>query len=120
METYKIISNPMEVATHIGIDESGKVTMKVRVIHDISFPSFVWWKSVNSRTIEHSLEPIMFGLSLSFELFITMYTCVQNFLGKSSGLQTKIQNQLSEGSIWMGIQASNQQSELKLMDHGFF
>ena len=64
LETPKIILNPMGVATHIGIDESGRFTPKDRVTHDLSFPGLSSGESVNSRTIEDNLEPIMFGFTL--------------------------------------------------------
>ena len=60
----KLILKPMLTATHIGIDEAGKFTLKVRVAHDFSFPGFISGESVDSRTIEDNLEPIMFGFSL--------------------------------------------------------
>ena len=64
LETPKIILNPMGVATRIGIDESGRFTPKDRVTHDLSFPGLSSGESVNSRTIEDNLEPIMFGFTL--------------------------------------------------------
>ena len=57
-----LVLNPMGVAAHLGITESGKFVTKNRVTHDLSFPGKFSGKSVNSRVKSKSLEPCMFSL----------------------------------------------------------
>ena len=56
-----LILNPMGVATHVGISETGKFVPKKRLTHDLSFPGAVSGLSVNSRVDVSKLEPCMFS-----------------------------------------------------------
>ena len=55
---------PLGVAKHLGIQRDGTFAPKARVTHDLSFPGMVSDKSINSRVVEESLEPCMFGYTL--------------------------------------------------------
>ena len=59
-----LVLSPMGVAEHLGIQEDGSFSMKKRVTHDLSFPGEASEHSINSRVIEDSLEPCMFGHAL--------------------------------------------------------
>ena len=63
-EIPNIVLSPMGVAVHMGIQEDGSFAPKHRVTHDLSFPGGYSDQSINSRVIEYSLEPCMFGHAL--------------------------------------------------------
>ena len=56
-----LILSPMGVAEQLGVSETGEFVPKQRVTHDLSFPGIKSGHSVNSRVIDESLEPCMFG-----------------------------------------------------------
>ena len=59
------VLNPMGVATHLGVIESGNFQWKHRVTHELSFPGEFSGKSVNSRVDKALLEPCMFSFVFS-------------------------------------------------------
>ena len=60
-EVPGLILNPMGVATHLGVTDTGEFVPKNRVTHDLSFPGKISGSSVNSRVRTSSLEPCMFA-----------------------------------------------------------
>ena len=56
--------SPMGVAEHLGVQEDGTFAPKMRVTHDLSFPGAASDQSINSRVVEDTLEPCMFGHAL--------------------------------------------------------
>ena len=61
----ELVLNPMGVATHLGVTETGNFAEKNRVTHDLSFPGKISKKSVNSRVKFDQLEPCMFSFVFS-------------------------------------------------------
>ena len=61
----ELVLNPMGVAAHLGITETGNFEIKNRVTHDLSFPGKFSGESVNSRVKKHELEPCMFSFVFS-------------------------------------------------------
>ena len=59
-----LVISPMGVATHIGVQSDGSFAPKSRVTHDLSYPGEFSDQSINSRVIDSSLEPCMFGHAL--------------------------------------------------------
>ena len=56
-----LILNPMGVATHVGITDTGEFLPKQRLTHDLSFPGAYSSQSINSRIYTSKLEPCMFS-----------------------------------------------------------
>ena len=65
MNIPNLVISPLGVAEHIGITSTGAFALKPRLTHDLSFPGMHSETSINSRSIEESLEPCMFGHALS-------------------------------------------------------
>ena len=63
-EIPELVISPMGVATHIGVQSDGSFAPKPRVTHDLSFPGKHSDESINSRVMEESLQPCMFGHAL--------------------------------------------------------
>ena len=59
-----LVISPMGVATHIGVQSDGSFAPKPRVTHDLSFPGKYSEQSINSRVLEDTLQPCMFGHAL--------------------------------------------------------
>ena len=64
IKTPDLVISPMGVVEQLGISPSGDFVPKRRITHDLSFPVAVSGKSINSRVIEESLEPCMFGYTI--------------------------------------------------------
>ena len=56
-----LVLNPMGVATHVGITDTGEFLPKQRLTHDLSFPGAYSSQSINSRIYTSKLEPCMFS-----------------------------------------------------------
>ena len=61
----EIVLNSMDVATHVGVTESGHFEWKHRMTHDLSLPGGSSGESVNSRVNKASLKPCMFSFVFS-------------------------------------------------------
>ena len=60
-----LVLSPMGVTEALGISANGEFVPKKRITHDLSFQGCHSQESTNSRIIDESLEPCMFGFCLS-------------------------------------------------------
>ena len=63
-EIPNLVISPMGVAEALGISARGKFVPKKRITHDLSFLGCKSQESTNSRILDESLEPCMFGYCL--------------------------------------------------------
>ena len=56
-----LVLNPMGVATHVKVMNTGEFLPKMRVTYDLSFPGKFSNSSINSRVQTSSQEPCMFA-----------------------------------------------------------